>query len=146
MNPCSAGETFVALRLACRKVGRKTLSHLKERLEALNRQVATVFFAIKHPESPWLAKMLGTLVVVYALSPIDLIPDFIPVIGYLDDLIILPVLIALTIKLIPRSVMDIAKQQAVDFHRESQSKPIYALAVIAVYIVLIAWVLWVILK
>jgi len=119
--------------------------NLKERLEALNTQVATVFFAMKHPKTPWLAKALGTVVVVYALSPIDLIPDFIPVLGYLDDLIILPVLIALTIKLIPPSVMEIAKQQAVDFHSESQSKPIYALAVIAVYFVLIALVLWAVL-
>lgn len=121
------------------------MKNLKARLEALNRQVATVFFAMKHPQTPWLAKVLGTIVVVYALSPIDLIPDFIPVVGYLDDLVILPVLIALTIKLIPASVMDIAKQQAIDFHKESQSKPIYALAVIAVYIVLIALVLWAVL-
>jgi uncharacterized membrane protein YkvA (DUF1232 family) len=117
--------------------------NLKERLEALNTQVATVFFAMKHPQTPWLAKMLGTVVVVYALSPIDLIPDFIPVIGYLDDLIILPVLIAITIKLIPPAIMTIARQQAVDFHKESQSKPIYALAVLGVYLLVIALVLWV---
>jgi uncharacterized membrane protein YkvA (DUF1232 family) len=115
---------------------------LKERLEALNAQVATVFFAMKHPQTPWLAKALGTVVVVYALSPIDLIPDFIPVIGYLDDLIILPVLITLTIKLIPKEIMIIARQQAVDFHKESQSKPIYALAVLGVYLMLILVVLW----
>jgi uncharacterized membrane protein YkvA (DUF1232 family) len=118
---------------------------LKERLEALNAQVATVFFAMKHPQTPWLAKVLGTVVVVYALSPIDLIPDFIPVIGYLDDLIILPVLIALTIKLIPKAILDIARQQAVDFHREKATKPIYALAIIGVYVVLILVVLWAIL-
>ena len=118
------------------------MRNLKERLEALNVQVATVFFAMKHPQTPWLAKALGTVVVVYALSPIDLIPDFIPVIGYLDDLILLPVLIALTIKLIPKAILDVARQQAVDFHRESQSKPVYALAVIGVYLVVIAVVLW----
>ncbi len=115
---------------------------LKERLEVLNAQVATVFFAMKHPQTPWLAKALGTVVVVYALSPIDLIPDFIPVIGYLDDLIILPVLITLTIKLIPKEIMIIARQQAVDFHKESQSKPIYALAVLGVYLMFILVVLW----
>jgi uncharacterized membrane protein YkvA (DUF1232 family) len=119
--------------------------NLKARLEALNAQVATVFFAMKHPQTPWLAKVLGTVVVVYALSPIDLIPDFIPVIGYLDDLILLPILIALTIKLIPKAILDDARQQAIDFHRESQSKPIYALAVVGVYLVLIAVVLWAIL-
>ena len=118
------------------------MRNLKERLEALNVQVATVFFAMKHPQTPWLAKALGTVVVVYALSPIDLIPDFIPVIGYLDDLILLPVLIALTIKLIPKAILDVARQQAVDFHRESQSKPVYALAVIGVYLMVIAVVLW----
>ena len=118
----------------------------KERARKLKTDLPAVFLALKKKETPVYTKILAGVTILYALSPIDLIPDFIPVIGYLDDLIILPVLIALTIKLIPRSVMDIAKQQAVDFHRESQSKPIYALAVIAVYIVLIAWVLWVILK
>lgn len=118
------------------------MRNLKERLEELNTHVAMVFFAMKHPKTPVLAKVLGTIVVVYALSPIDLIPDFIPVIGYLDDLILLPVLIALTIKLIPKHILEIARQQAVDFHRESQSKPIYALAVLGIHLVLIAVVLW----
>jgi uncharacterized membrane protein YkvA (DUF1232 family) len=119
------------------------MRNLKERLETLNMQVATVFFAMKHPQTPWLAKALGTVVVMYALSPIDLIPDFIPVLGYLDDLVLLPVLIAITIKLIPKVIMDVARLQAVDFHKESQSKPIYALAVIGVYLLVIALVLWV---
>ena len=118
------------------------MRNLKARLEALNTQVATVFFAMKHPQTPRLAKVLGTIVVVYALSPIDLIPDFIPVLGYVDDLILLPILIGLTIKLIPKEVMVLARQQAVDFHKESQSKPIYALAVLAVYVVVIGLVVW----
>ena len=115
--------------------------NLKERLEALNVQVGTVFFAIKHPQTPWLAKVLGTLAVAYALSPIDLIPDFIPVIGVLDDLIILLVLIALTLKLIPKAIKVEARQQAEQFHRESQTKPHYALIVIAVYVCLVVAVL-----
>lgn len=119
--------------------------NLKDRLNALNANVATVFFAMKHPQTPPLAKILGTVTVVYALSPIDLIPDFIPIIGYLDDLILLPILIGLTIKCIPLAIWVVARQQAVDFNKESHTKPMYALGVIGVYVIGIAWVFWIIL-
>lgn len=119
--------------------------NLKARINELNANVATVFFAIKHPQTPRLAKILGTVTVVYALSPIDLIPDFIPIIGYLDDLILLPILISLTIKCIPLAIMAVARQQAMDFHKESHTKPIYALGVIGVYVVAITALFWIIL-
>ena len=68
--------------------------------------------AAKHPRTPWYAKVLAALIVGYALSPIDLIPDFIPVLGYLDDLIIVPAGIALLIKIIPRDVLEECRSRA----------------------------------
>ena len=70
---------------------------LKERPKTLKKNIPAVFLALKDKETPILAKVLAGITVAYALSPIDLIPDFVPVLGYLDDVIILPLLIALTI-------------------------------------------------
>ena len=71
---------------------------LKTWAKRIKRDGVTLWFAGKHPRTPWYAKALGLFVVAYALSPIDLIPDFIPVLGYVDDVILLPVLIWLTVK------------------------------------------------
>ena len=74
----------------------------KQRMKAITSKVSQLYIAMKNPKTPWYAKALGFFVVAYMLSPIDLIPDFIPVLGYLDDLIILPLLISLCIKMIPK--------------------------------------------
>ena len=70
---------------------RLPVNRLKAWAQALKRDVMTLWFALKHPLTPWYARVFATLVTAYALSPIDLIPDFIPVLGYLDDLILVPV-------------------------------------------------------
>jgi uncharacterized membrane protein YkvA (DUF1232 family) len=67
--------------------------------------VYAIYLAYKDPRVPWYAKLLATCVVAYALSPVDLIPDFIPILGYLDDLILVPLGIYLVIKMIPDEVM-----------------------------------------
>lgn len=72
--------------------------NLKERAKKLKTDIPAVFLALKHEKTPVGAKILAALTVAYALSPIDLIPDFIPVIGYLDDLLLLPVMVTWTIK------------------------------------------------
>jgi len=77
---------------------------LKEKAKQLKKDIPAVFLALKKKETPWYAKILAILTVGYALSPIDLFPDFIPVLGYLDDVIILPLMIAATIKLIPKDI------------------------------------------
>lgn len=77
----------------------------------------------KHPKTPWHAKALGMLVVAYALSPIDLVPDFIPVLGYLDDVLLLPGLIWLTIKLLPPDVLVDCRAQVDDWIETRGSKP-----------------------
>lgn len=71
----------------------------------VKRDGVTLWFAARHPDVPWYAKALGVFVVTYALSPIDLIPDFIPVLGYVDDVILLPCLIWLAIRMIPSPVL-----------------------------------------
>ena len=81
------------------------LKKWKEKAEALETQVFTLYLAYRHPRTPWYAKALALAVTAYALSPIDLIPDFIPLLGYLDDLLIVPGGVLLVIKLVPPDVM-----------------------------------------
>jgi uncharacterized membrane protein YkvA (DUF1232 family) len=81
------------------------LSRMKTWARGLRREGHAIYLASRDPRVPWYAKILAVAVAAYALSPIDLIPDFIPVIGYLDDLIILPLGIWLVVSLIPGDVM-----------------------------------------
>jgi uncharacterized membrane protein YkvA (DUF1232 family) len=89
----------------------------------IKRDGLTLWFARKHQQTPWRAKALAIFVVAYALSPIDLIPDFIPVIGYLDDLLLLPGLIWLTIRLLPDEVLADCRRQADDWVAADAARP-----------------------
>lgn len=84
---------------------------VKKSLLELKRQIHALYLASRDPRTPWYAKAVAGLVVAYTLSPIDLIPDFIPVLGYLDDLLIVPAGIALAIRLIPADVMAAAREK-----------------------------------
>jgi uncharacterized membrane protein YkvA (DUF1232 family) len=84
----------------------------KERARALKTEIHALTIAYRDPRTPWFAKAWALVVAAYALSPIDLIPDFIPVLGYLDDLVLLPLGIALAVKLIPAGVMADARLSA----------------------------------
>lgn len=88
------------------------MSRLADRAKKLKTDIPAVFLALKEKRTPWYAKIIAATVVVYALSPIDLIPDFIPVLGYLDDLIILPALIAWCIRCIPSEVFSDCRARA----------------------------------
>jgi uncharacterized membrane protein YkvA (DUF1232 family) len=81
------------------------LHHLRTWAAALKRDIRAIYLAARDPRVPWYAKALAMAVAGYALSPIDLIPDFIPVIGYLDDLVLVPVGIWLVVSLIPEEIM-----------------------------------------
>ena len=90
----------------------KLFGRLKELAAQLKTETATLYLAARDPRTPWYAKAVIACVVAYALSPIDLIPDFIPVLGYLDDLLLLPLGIYLALKLIPATVLMDARQKA----------------------------------
>jgi len=89
----------------------------------IKRDAVTLWFARSHPRTPWHAKAMGAFVVAYALSPIDLIPDFIPVLGYLDDVILLPALIWLTIRMLPHDVLAESRQKAEQWLAAQGAKP-----------------------
>ena len=81
------------------------LARLRDWARAIKRDVHAVYLASRDPRVPWYVKALGVCIAAYALSPIDLIPDFIPVLGYLDDAILLPLGILLVVRMIPPEVM-----------------------------------------
>ena len=119
------------------------LASLKARANQLRRQTLVVFFAARDPRMPFHARAIAILVAAYALSPIDLIPDFIPVIGYLDDLILIPIGIALVIRLTPDEVLDSARAKA----QSVVDKPVSytaAAAIVAIWLVMLgiafAWI------
>lgn len=110
----------------------------------LKRNVLTLWFAYRHPGTPVLAKILAVVVVGYAFSPIDLIPDFIPLAGYLDELILLPGAVFLIFKLIPQPVLEECHARADAFLREHRHKPRNYLAAFLIVLLWIAllWWLW----
>ncbi len=108
---------------------------LKERAKQIKTDIPAVFLAIKDRRTPWYAKALGGMAIVYALSPIDLIPDFIPFFGMLDDLIILPILIAWTIRLVPKDVLAEARQTAATLWASGTPKNwLYAIPFVAIWL------------
>ena len=111
---------------------------LNKRVEQMKVDVPAAFLAVKHRRTPLLAKVIATVAIAYALSPIDLIPDFIPVIGLLDDVIIVPALIAIAVKLIPDDVFEECRKEAVCLWADGKPKKwYYALPVIFVWLLII---------
>jgi uncharacterized membrane protein YkvA (DUF1232 family) len=117
---------------------------LRRWAKAVKRDGVTLWFAARHPSVPWVAKALGLFVVAYALSPIDLIPDFVPVLGYVDDVILLPGLIWLAIRLIPAPILAECREQADEWMKTEGKKPTSragALLVVAIWIAA-TWAFW----
>lgn len=111
---------------------------LKERARRLKSDIPAVFLALRDKETPLPAKILAGITVGYALSPIDLIPDFIPVLGQLDDLLLLPALAALTIRLIPAQVMERCRREAQRMWENGKPKRwYYAIPVVIFWLVII---------
>lgn len=96
------------------------LAELKQRARRLRAETIALYLAARDPRTPWYAKLLVAGIVAYALSPIDLIPDFVPVLGYLDDLVLIPMGIALAIKLVPDSVLTECRARAQDIVQHKQ--------------------------
>ena len=114
---------------------------LKERAKELKQDIPAVFLALKDRETPLLAKVLAGIAVGYALSPIDLVPDFIPVLGYLDDVILLPALVALTVKLIPGEVWERSRALSADLWKDGKPKRWYYAVPIVLIWLLAAWLI-----
>ncbi len=100
----------------------------------------TLWFCARHPQTPLPAKLLALFLAAYAFSPIDLIPDFIPVLGFLDEIILLPLGIALCIKLVPAAVIDECRRQAENW--TTQPRSYAAAAVIVLVWGLALWMCW----
>lgn len=108
---------------------------LKERAASLKQDIPAVFLALKSGETPLPAKILAAITVAYALSPVDLVPDFIPVLGYLDDVLLLPALVALTVKLIPKDIFNRCRQQAEEIWQNGKPKKwYYAIPIILIWL------------
>ena len=123
----------------------KIENDFKDRAKQLKTDVPAVFIALGDKKTPWYAKVFALFTVAYALSPIDLIPDFIPVLGYLDDLIILPLLVALTVRCIPCDVYAQHREQAKDLWADGKPKKwYYALPIVLIWVLLIGLIVFVI--
>lgn len=117
------------------------LGRLKQRAWAIKRDTYVVYLACRDPRTPWYAKVFAGGVVAYALSPIDLIPDFIPVLGYLDDLILVPLGIVLALKMIPEPVLLDCRARA----QAASAKPTNrkaAAVIIAIWLALAGLLVW----
>ena len=115
----------------------------KQWARGVKRDVVALWLAARDPRVPWHAKAVAGIVAAYALSPIDLIPDFIPVLGYLDDLLIVPLGILLAVKLIPEAVMTEFRQRALDQAKPTSRAGLLAVVMIWIVSITIAgWFVW----
>lgn len=120
------------------------LTSLRAWLARLKIDVLALWFCYRHARTPLAAKIVAALVVAYAFSPIDLIPDFIPVLGYLDDALLLPLGVWLALKLIPDAVLGECRAQAVQWLEERRPVPrnrLAAVAIVGVWLLLL-WLAW----
>jgi uncharacterized membrane protein YkvA (DUF1232 family) len=111
------------------------------RAQFLKREAIALYIAARDPRTPIAAKLLALAIVAYAVSPIDLIPDFIPVLGYLDELILLPIAISFAIRMIPEAVMVEARAKATHFSARGKRIGILGAAVILIVWIAVVWFL-----
>ena len=115
----------------------------KSRARRLKTELVALSLAYRDPRTPWYARVVAACVVAYAFSPLDLIPDPIPILGYLDDLVLLPLGIALAIRLIPPAVLTDARARANDPDRpRTAANRLVAVAVVLIWLVLAALAVW----
>jgi uncharacterized membrane protein YkvA (DUF1232 family) len=114
---------------------------LKQKAEQLKKDIPAVFLALKHKDTPVIAKIMAAITVGYALSPIDFIPDFIPILGYLDDLLLLPLLAAITIKLIPKSVVEQCRKESEGMWTDGKPKRwYYAIPIVMIWLFILMYI------
>jgi uncharacterized membrane protein YkvA (DUF1232 family) len=112
------------------------LDELKQRAHRLKAETFVLYLAARHPDTPWYAKLLVAAIMAYALSPIDLIPDFIPIVGYLDELVLIPMGIALAIRMVPSSVLAECRARAQELMEND--KPVSRIAGVVIVTIWLA--------
>ena len=111
----------------------------KRRVAHLKSETYTLYLAYRDPRVPWYAKVFAAVVVAYAFSPIDLIPDFIPILGYLDDLVLVPLGVVLSLKMIPAGVLAECRQRArADLDRDRPTSWLAAAVIAGIWLLLAA--------
>ena len=116
--------------------------------QLLKQDILMLWFTTKNPNTPWAPKAICIFVVAYALSPIDLVPDFIPILGFVDDLLLLPILIWLAVRLIPNFILQESRIRADQWLIQNQSKPksnLGFLIVAAIWLLMI-WLAYLLIK
>jgi uncharacterized membrane protein YkvA (DUF1232 family) len=121
---------------------------IKHYLGQLKQDILILWFAIRSPNTPTIPKILAFLAVAYAFSPIDLIPDFIPILGYVDDLILIPIMVFLILKIIPNPVLQTARVEANEWLIQNKAKPTNQYGLIIIFFIwfLMGWLLFEYLK
>ena len=114
---------------------------IRDWARTLKRETLALYYAARDPRTPWYAKLLAGMVVAYALSPIDLIPDFIPVLGYLDDVILVPIGIWLALRLVPQEALADARRRAAE-QAEKPASRAAATVIVAIWAGLAALCAW----
>lgn len=118
------------------------LLRLKQWARALKSDLITLWYCQRHPDTPLLAKLISVCVVGYAFSPIDLIPDFIPVLGYLDDLLIVPLGIYVVLRMMPPHVLERSRVLAHEWEAQRQGRPrnwIAAVVIAAIWLLILSF-------
>jgi len=120
-------------------IAARTLDTWQQRARQLKTEVYALYLAYRDPRVPWYARVFAACVVGYAFSPLDLVPDFIPVLGYLDDLVLIPLGIALAIRMIPPNVLEESREKATQVMRDGKPvNRVAAVAIIALWLALAA--------
>ncbi|WP_100408406.1 YkvA family protein [Bacillus solitudinis] len=118
------------------------MEKIKAWAQNLKRQIFVLYFAYKDKRVPWYVKLFTGFVVAYAFSPVDLIPDFIPILGYLDDVIIVPLGIMFSLKMIPKDVLSDCEVKAKEKMRNGKPKNwIVGSIILLVWILIILWII-----
>jgi uncharacterized membrane protein YkvA (DUF1232 family) len=115
-----------------------TLEAWKQRARQLSAQTYVLYLAYRHPRTPWYAKVFAALIVGYVFSPIDLIPDFIPGVGLLDEMVVVPIGVLIAAKMIPRDVMEECREKARAVAEGEKPVSRIAAVVVAVWLVCVA--------
>ena len=116
----------------------KIFEKIKTRVKELKYNLAALYLAYKRKDTPIYAKIMIIITIGYALSPIDLIPDFIPLLGYLDDIVIVPFFIFISLKLIPKEIMEECKEQAKDLWKDGKPKKwYYGIPIILIWLLIV---------